>query len=127
WSTIAPTVSICEALTSAVDCPSSSASGGQACGVEHSRCALAAEGTACLCTTCFCGGGSLLGPCPAGTPRWHCLAHPSGLDARCPAVQPTLGTTCTTDVSCHYLCGPGGLRSCQGGVWIGADGGRCPL
>jgi hypothetical protein len=80
-----------------------------------------------VCSTCTWSGGALLGPCPAGTPRWQCLARPAGLDARCPAVLPTLGTTCTTNVSCRYQCGPGGLRSCQGGVWIGADGGFCPV
>jgi hypothetical protein len=127
WSTTAPTVSTCEALTPATDCPSSSASPGQACAVEHSWCALPAAGTACLCTSCTWNGGVLLGACPAGTPRWQCVARPAGLDAHCPAVPPTLGTTCTTDVSCRYLCGPGGLRSCQSGVWLGADGGRCPV
>jgi hypothetical protein len=129
WSTTAPVTSRCEALTPATDCPpSSSAAAGQTCAVEHSLCVFASEATACLCTTCTWNGGVLLGPCPAGAPTWQCPTRPTGLDPRCPAIPPTLGTTCTSsDVPCLYMCGPGGLRSCQGGVWIGTNGGLCPV
>jgi hypothetical protein len=128
WSTIGPSVPVCPALTPAADCPSSSATAtGQTCGAERSWCPLPSEGSACVCTTCTWNGGALFEPCPTGTPRWQCAAPLTFLDARCPAVLPTLGTTCTTNVSCRYVCGPGGLRSCQGGVWIGADGGFCPV
>jgi hypothetical protein len=127
WETTPLDVSNCEPLSVATDCPSSAAPAGQACGVEHSWCALPAEGTACLCTTCAWSRGTFFGPCPAGTPQWRCLARPPGIDARCPAWQPTLGTTCTTDLSCLYQCGAGGLRICRNGVWIGSDGGLCPV
>jgi hypothetical protein len=128
WTKIPPVTASCEPLGAATDCPSSSsAAAGQACAVEHSWCPFEAEGTACLCTTCFWNGGVLPAPCPAGAPLWRCLSRPTGSDARCPGPLPTLGTSCSSDVLCHYQCGPDGLRKCQGGVWTGLDGGRCPL
>jgi hypothetical protein len=127
WRTAPPSPTNCEPVTPAADCPASSAASGQACAVEHSWCALPTDGTDCICTTCDWLGYVFLGPCPAGKPRWQCLARPAGLDARCPAVPPTAGTTCTTDVSCGYQCGAVGIRSCQGGVWKGLDGSPCPI
>jgi hypothetical protein len=127
WHIIPPSPTNCESLAAAADCPSSSAASGQACGVEHSWCPLPADGTDCICTTCAWPGYVFLGPCPAGTPHWQCLPHPAGLDVRCPTVPPTLGTTCTTDVSCGYRCNPLGIRVCQGGIWTGADAAPCPI
>jgi hypothetical protein len=129
WFVIQPYLGTgCEPLTAATDCPASSAAEGQACAREHSWCPLPAEGTACVCTTCDWAGGIFFAPCPAGKPRWQCLRRPSMLvDPRCPSLWPTLGTTCTGDPSCNYLCNPDGLRSCQDGVWTGGNSGNCPI
>lgn len=128
WYVVPPPSPQCEALVAASDCPTSSAAASnQACAVEHSWCSVPTDGADCICTTCAWTNGLFLKPCPAGTPHWQCAARPAGLDARCPPVPPTLGTSCTTDVSCRYQCGPIGTRACQGGVWTGIDGGRCPV
>jgi hypothetical protein len=119
----------CEPLTEATDCPSSSAAEGQPCLVEHSLCKLPSEGTACICTTCTWFDGVFLASCPAGKPRWQCLTHDPWvpLAPPCPALEPTLGTTCTTPVSCTYFCGVGARKVCRDGVWVGEDGGFCPV
>ena len=129
WFVIQPDLGTgCEPLTAATDCPASSAAEGQACAREHSWCSLPTEGTACVCTSCDWSGGIFFSPCPARKPRWQCLGRrATELDPRCPTQWPTLGTSCTGDLSCNYFCNPDGLRSCQNGVWTGGNSGDCPI
>jgi hypothetical protein len=111
----------CQPLPPAT-CPATRASAdGQPCTPKGAYCSYD-MGLTCQCTDCLGGPVAMC----TGAPVWRCEAP--NMTPGCPMAQPALGSPCASEGKlCTYHCGKAGGSQCTKGVWVGTQGGPCPI